>query len=452
MNKRTNIMNKLPYLEKELLETDEGKQVLNRKSPFIGCTKKEGSKVQDLENKTIIGTSNKKIVATNDNARHLFVCGTTGAGKTVLLGNYIENAVAKEYPTLIIDGKGDTGKGSLLDIVFKFAKHQKVYVINLTSPETSAKYNPFKNGNSTIYKDMLVNLTTWSEEHYKANTERYVQRLIWVLEKQSIPISFHVLVEYMAEDKLTKLSTDGVKKKLFTKEEHSHTLQIISLCGKIAQDAAARFVTMCESEIGTIFAEDGIDIYEAMEEKAIILFILNPLLYPELSPLIGRLILTDAKKAVSKLYMTPKDRTFFIFDEVNSYASPIFIDLINKSRSANVTCIAATQSLADLEYQAGEAFKQQVIENCNNYIVMRQNSAKSAEEWASILGTKKSMEMTYQVGKRQEQTVTTGMGSVKQVREFRYHPDEIKMLQTGEAIYMSKDTGNHCKFKVRKGF
>ena len=30
----------------------------------------------------------------------------------------------------------------------------------------------------------------------------------------------------------------------------------------------------------------------------------------------------------------------------------------------------------------GDKFKIQIIENCNNYIVLRQNSFKSAEEWA----------------------------------------------------------------------
>ena len=139
-------------------------------------------------------------------------------------------------------------------------------------------------------------------------------------------------------------------------------------------------------------------------------------------------------------------------DEINVYASPTLIDLINKSRSANVTCIAATQSLSDLEYNAGDAFKQQLIENCNNYIVMRQNSAKSAEEWANILGTRQAIEITHQLGSNQNISVPTGYGSAKRTRKYHYHPDEIKELKTGEAIYMSKDTVTHTRIKVRKGF
>lgn len=216
---------------------------------------------------------------------------------------------------------------------------------------------------------------------------------------------------------------------------------------------------MAESEIGSIFDENGIDIYTAITEGAVILFVLNPLIYPELSPVFGRLILIDAKKAVSKLFTTqettnkPK-RTFFIFDEINVYASKLLIDLINKSRSARVCAIPATQSLSDLEAVAGDAFKQQIIENCNNYIVLRQNSAKSATDLSNILGTQESLQMTYQVGKAKntQDILSTGYGSARITKEYIFHPDEIKRLKTGKAIFVSKDSDIYTKVHVRKAF
>ena len=38
--------------------------------------------------------------------QHMFVPATTGGGKTVLLLNYIEYALMKNYPVVFIDGKG----------------------------------------------------------------------------------------------------------------------------------------------------------------------------------------------------------------------------------------------------------------------------------------------------------------------------------------------------------
>jgi type IV secretory pathway TraG/TraD family ATPase VirD4 len=160
----------------------------------------------------------------------------------------------------------------------------------------------------------------------------------------------------------------------------------------------------------------------------------------------------DCKKAVSQLFTKTAGRTFFIFDEINVYASSALINLVNKSRSAEVTCVLATQSLSDLAVAEDENFTQQVIENCNNYIVMRQNSAVNSENWANILGTRNTMEMTYQMGQKGGVTLDTGLGSAKLVREFNYHPDEIKSLKQGCAFFLSRDTGQHCKLQVNMPF
>lgn len=65
-------------------------------------------------NSTLLGYNGRKPVYCSDNAKHIFICGTTGSGKTVALSNYIENCMKKDFPMLIVDGKGDTGKGSIL--------------------------------------------------------------------------------------------------------------------------------------------------------------------------------------------------------------------------------------------------------------------------------------------------------------------------------------------------
>ena len=168
----------------------------------------------------------------------------------------------------------------------------------------------------------------------------------------------------MSIERFSKLSGDLSKREIITKDEHLANIDMSKGSGKIAESAFARFSLIAESELGYIFNESGVDISKALEEKAIILFILNPLIFPETSPLIGRLILIDSKKALSRRFDKNSARTFFIMDEINSYASPVLNDLVNKSRSANITCILATQSLSDLDYAVNDAFKEQIIENC----------------------------------------------------------------------------------------
>lgn len=382
---------------------------------------------------------------------HVYVCGTTGTGKTVALSNFINSAVTYDYPLLIIDGKGDTNEGSILDIVSKLKGDKKLYVIDLNSPETSDHYNPFRNTPPTVVKDMLINLSEWSEAHYKVNAERYLQCLIGLLVKLGIPLSLGNILKYSpVDDFLTqsKLANgDGV----ISKEEHLKNLEIAKSSGKIAQDSIARFSTIIEGELGCVFADDGVDIITALKEKAIILFVLNPLLYPELSPKVANLAIIDSKKAVSHLFKNPQGRTLFMFDEVNVYCSTSLLDLVNKSRSAGVTCVLASQSLSDLD-TLSEHFRRQLIENCNNYVILRQNTSENAEGWANIIGTRPTMDVTYQVKMDGQITSDTGMGSARKTRVFYFHPDQIKQLRKGEAIYVDKDNNMRCEIKVNKPF
>lgn len=404
-------------------------------------------------NSALLGHNGRKPIFSPDNAKHIFICGTTGSGKTVALSNYMENCMKKDFPMLIVDGKGDTGKGSILDVLEQLNKryHKKIYCVNLTNPSLSDTYNPFCNTSPTIAKDMLINMTDWSEEHYKVNAERYLQRLILLMNKAEIPLSFRTIVKNMELDKFTALSMQLVKEKRISKEKHLENLEIAKTSGKIAENSIARFSTIAESELGEIFSDTGIDITTALKEKAIILFILNPLIYPEISPAFGRLVLIDSKKAISQLFQNT-NRTFFLFDEINVYASKTLIDLVNKSRSANVTCVLATQSLSDLASAEDENFTQQIIENSNNYLVLRQNSAVNAEHWANILGTRQTMSVTYQLQQKGFDVTQTGLGSARRVREFLYHPDEIKQLQTGYGIFLSRDEYFHSRLHVNKPF
>ena len=400
---------------------------------------------------TLIGTTTgRKPIYIPDDAKHVGVFGTTGAGKTVALANFVKSAIDKEYPLLIVDGKGDIGEGSLLDIVTRLKGTRKLYAINLTDSESSDKYNPFRNSTPTVIKDMLINMTTWSEEHYKLNTERYLQRVVSVLDKLNVEISFDIIIKALNTGTFIEYSAKLLVQDLITKEQHQDNINLSESIGKIAESAVARFATIAESEIGHILSEDGVDIHSSLQENAIILFILNPMLYPELSPAFGRLVLIDSKQAVNKSF-SDKRRKFFIYDEVSSYASTSLLDLVNKSRSANVTCVLATQSLSDLDV-VSEHFKEQVIENCNNYIILRQNSHANAEHLASILGTRQTMDITYQLQQGGMNVSETGMGSARRTREFLYHPDEIKVLGTGKGIFLSKDSNYHSRIIINKPF
>jgi hypothetical protein len=58
------------------------------------------------EEAVFIGTANRKNVFIPSDAKHVFICGTTGSGKTVALANFLAAGANYNYPMLIVDGKG----------------------------------------------------------------------------------------------------------------------------------------------------------------------------------------------------------------------------------------------------------------------------------------------------------------------------------------------------------
>ena len=240
---------------------------------------------------TLIGHAGRRPVYIPDDAKHVFICGTTGSGKTVALSNFIKRTIDKDYPALIIDGKGDTGQGSILDIIntLNHENKKKVYVINLSDPTNSDHYNPFKGASPTVAKDMIINMTDWSEEHYKLNAERYIQRTLQLLEIGNYELSFKRIIKCLNLDKFMLLSKTLLDGELITKTQHLENIELAGTSGKIAQSSIARFSTIAESEIGGIFASDGVDIAQALQEKAIILFRNN---YDKLFFYISKLVYT----------------------------------------------------------------------------------------------------------------------------------------------------------------
>jgi hypothetical protein len=323
-------------------------------------------------------------------------------------------------------------------------------------PEAGDKYNPFLGASATAMRDMLINLTTWSEEHYKANTELYLQVVIDLILKCGIKPSFESLIENMSATKAKALNDRALKEKIISKEDYIYNHDVITNADKIASSASARFLSVARSDVGKIFDKDGVDIFEALRQKAIVIFILDPMRYPEMASSFGKLVLVDAIKAVSKLDEFPLGKIFYVFDEISTYVSQAIIELVGKSRSYGVTCHLATQAFNDLITKDGD-YRERIIENCNTYVIMRQNSDLNAEKWAKIAGTAVGTSSTYRLSGNK----FTGDGTTTFDREFIFHPDDIKRLPSGTAIFICKDVipGSrnharmiHTKIKVRKCF
>jgi type IV secretory pathway TraG/TraD family ATPase VirD4 len=129
------------------------------------------------------------------------------------------------------------------------------------------------------------------------------------------------------------------------------------------------------------------------------------------------------------------DLRFFscYLDDFQDYIYRGFGSLLNKSRSANVGIVFSHQALGDLD-KVSEDFRNVVLTNTNIKIVMRNNDPETCEYFAKSFGTERSEKKTERRKASPLGETRTGDGSVREVEQYVYHPNEIRRLGTGEAV------------------
>jgi len=126
------------------------------------------------------------------------------------------------------------------------------------------------------------------------------------------------------------------------------------------------------------------------------------------------------------------------------FASHEVVDVINKPRSANIQAVIAFQSLADID-KVDENLTRQIIQNCNSLIVHAQNESKDAETLANTFGTFETVERTYAEDLDDSLSVKA---SLRKVREFAVHPDDVKGLKVGECFIKTPSYSTLAKVQV----
>ena len=65
---------------------------------------------------------------------------------------------------------------------------------------------------------------------------------------------------------------------------------------------------------------------------------------------------------------------------------------------------------------------------------------------ARIIGTRHSLEYTLQL----KESDATHLGTIKNIKEFVTHPDDIKRLTTGEAFVVNKSANRINRVNIRR--
>ena len=442
------ILNKAkPRLATEVKRLSNGKT--KRKAKILSLRKRQ-KKLQAIQSVathdgSILGISietGKPVCLTDKQANlHTLAIGTTGSGKTTAIANVIESIILRGLPAIIVDGKGDL---TLMQQVKQFAKshHRKFYGFSMLGD--SVKYNPLASGGITSKKDRIIELREWTEDHYRKIAEGYLQTVFEILNGSQVQIDLYQLAHYLELPALRSLlQQQKAPNKVLLRRLEDKQKDIASLKAEIEN--------LVHSEIGHLFncnGSEALRLAQALEENAIVYFCLQPLAFPAYANCLGKLIINDIKSlAAEQLKEHHKKTLYTIFDEFSVFAGDQIINLINQGRSAGIHAILSTQSLSDLSRAGGDAFVGQVLNNCNNYLIQRQNNPDDAETLAKVVGTNDHFEFTSQVSSAMG---GTNVGTVKSVKEYLIHPDEIKRLGLGEGFYVNKQEFEVVKVVFRR--
>ncbi len=419
----------------------------DRKITFTHAKMAEGRERAGA-NRVFLGRSMRSkrnvFLSTQMRQMHTHVVGSTGAGKTdSLILPLLVQDVQRGRGALVMDAKGDMETLNKIKYHVRRAGREKDFLFfSLAYPEKSNTYNPLLRGNPTELKDKIISANIWTEEFYKKKSEETLLLLMKALREAGETVTFHKLYELLSdEEKLVALS--NCLKDTRLKGIIDNALRKYAIFQKDLSGLTADLGMIAESEFADLLVAEKpqIDLLDAYLTKKIVYFQLNAQGYEETARRFGRIVLQDMKTVSNHIqaYLPEEQRSFFpvFVDEFSNFAYEQFVEFLNKARGAHLGITIAHQSLGDLQ-KAGDHFMKQILENCNIKIIMRQDDPESIETYARISGTEKSMKNTVQTEEDFFGKSPTGMGTVREVEEFRVKPNVIRELGRGEAAVIIK--------------
>lgn len=378
--------------------------------------------------------------------KNVFICGKNGSGKTVAILNFIQEHIKTGEFCVIMDGKGDIGQYSLYDVVTKLSikYNRKIYIINQTNISETHSYNPFIGCNATQVKDMLIAMSEWSEEHYKAKAEEYYQAVADFMIKLHIDISFKKFAKVASSFEFLLKNY----KERINQEDFKYYMDVIARCYQDVQGSISRFLTIAHGMGSQLFDDDRntFNIKKAREEKAIVLVMLNGLEYSDFARGVGKLVLNDIKNTLGDITKIKgnHDKFLCVYDEMSVYFCDMIVDIVNKARSLGGTNILATQTISDID-KIDENVRRSVIGNMHGFVLLKQADDKSAESLSKAIGTKYGTELT----SKMDSFGKTGDGTSKIIDQFKVHPNDLKELPLGVAYWVDTMVENYMPLRVR---
>lgn len=392
---------------------------------------------------------------------HTYCVGASRSGKTVsvMLPLALQD-IERGHPVIFFDGKGDVEHlAAITAQAERNGRAKDLMIFSLNDPARSRTYNPLSFGNATQKKDKLIGAFTWTEEHYKKVSEDTLLTVILGLEGTGLYFNLQDL--YLCLNQQEAVARVYELCKDTTAKEHLN--DFYENFKPVTKD-----ITGLIKDLGLIIKNDfwplfdtycpEIDFLQVIRERKIIYLVFNTQAYQDTAERLARIFLQDLRATSdyiqNKIPRAERQFTPIYVDEFNCFAFDAFGDFMSKCGGAGFALTLAHQSLGQLA-KRGDYFKDEIMDNANIKVILRQDSPATIEEFARMIGTHSETQYTEQT----EDALLfdkkrTGMGSARTVEAFNVSPNLIRQLQPHQAVVLVKQPFHYDKVQldVRAGY
>jgi len=327
--------------------------------------------VTDFRNsETVFGIKAK------DRLSHMYVLGKTGTGKTTLLKNMIISDIQNGNGLAVIDPHGDLSE-SLLDFIPRERIKDTIY-LNPADQEFPFGFNPLENINPEHRHLIASNLISvlkkiWSE--FWGPRMEYILRNA-ILTLLEYPDSTLLDLQQLLSDKdfrntvLQKVETIQIKD-FWQKEFDKYSAWLKADAVSPIQNKVGQFLTT--PILRNIFAQkkSAINFRQVMDEgKILIVNLAKGKIGEDMCALVGSLFTTSFELAALSRSDIPEEnrKPFYLYiDEVQSFITQSFANMLSESRKYRLGLILAHQYLEQLD----ESIRHSLFGNTGTLISFR---------------------------------------------------------------------------------
>ena len=355
--------------------------------------------------------------------QHMFILGTTGAGKSEAIKRIIYEAFTATNRNLyLVDGKGDSAFAE--EVRALAAKHGRgqAPIYKLGFDKSGAVYDGFRGQPTDIYNRICALIGLDEAEgnaRFYADVSRDILQLVCYA-PEGAPRNFEELRTRLSRRWLLKAYKDDFEERGAIEELDEKNLQ--GLVHRIRP-----LVREFSSSIG----DDGF----SLEDTPCAIFSLRVQSVGDTAQRFLNFLIEDLKDFIGK---RQKEPALLILDEFTQFDNDTIASILSLARSSQLGVILACQDVAGLK---DEKTQKLVLANTRTKLLM---ASDFPEDIAQLAGTAFQIEASTQIMDGD----ATGMGSARTQHAFKIDMNEAAKLAAGEAFLIRQR--HVVKFKVRQ--